>query len=162
MEEACATALEEAIKSVMLKCRASSKDEVLMKLKEGDGCIHSHFRYSLMVNLTKCISTKLKGMKGIYIFGSSLDPDIADFSSVSDINIILHTTRTYPTNNKQMEALNDVLTTTYRDLLSLDCKDCFRLLDYHFVQDKEYKKGTGIAVKLRSIEDPALRIWGGR
>jgi hypothetical protein len=61
-----------------------------------------------------------------------------------------------------MEAFNEILTAQYKALLSLDCKDCFRLLDYHFVQDKDYKKGIGLAAKLRSTQDPALRVWGVR
>jgi hypothetical protein len=136
-------------------------EEAIGRLKEGDGCIHSYFRYYLLVHLTECIRSTVKGLKGIYLFGSSLNPDRAVFNPTSDINLILLTNRRYPTNAKRMDVLNDILTTMYKDLLSLDCKDCFRILDYHFVDEGTRRKGEGVSVKLRSIEDPALRIWGG-
>jgi len=154
--DVCNDAVRMALEETQKKCGASNLDQVVKGLKEGNGCYHGYFRFYLMLHVLECLASKIRGLRAIYMFGSTMDgsPDIT-----SDINLLLYVSKKDPKIKKTMEGLNTMLTDNYRELLNLKTKDCFRLLDLHYVTDKDIKSHSSAAAMLGSIHDPPMLIW---
>lgn len=160
VKDVCVEAMDMAIEKTMEKCGSRNRQEVLERLRAGDPCSQSYLRYFLVQHVSSCLSSHLKGVKAIYMFGSSLDRDTTTLSLTSDINLIVVLDRVRKEHGSLLEELNQEITAMYRDTFRVECKDCFRLLDLHLIDLKALKKGEGVAALLDSTHDRPIKVWG--
>jgi predicted nucleotidyltransferase len=159
VKKTCKDSVNRALDITMGKCGLASRKEVIGKLKEGDGCVHSYFRYHLIANICECISSRFKDVKAIYLFGSSLDHVPTTLTCTSDINLVIHIGKVVVKDKALLEKVNKAVTEAYVKVLSLDCRQCFRLLDAHFIDDEAVQKGDGMANAVISLHHPGIKVW---
>jgi len=155
-ENVCNVAVEKALDETMRMCGVASREKVIERLKHCEPCEMGYFRFYLIRYVTECIISRIKGLRGIYIFGST----VCDSAGLtSDMNVLLHVNKKDKATGKLMDEVNGMLTEDYKAVLGLRPKDCFRLLDVHFITDKDVKAGTGMARLLSSAHDPPIALW---
>jgi predicted nucleotidyltransferase len=155
-EDVCNDAIRMALERTKVKCHARNVEELIKGLKDSNDCYHSYFRFYIMIHILECLASKIKGLRAVYLFGSTVN----DTSGLrSDINLILSVGKKDPKTKKTMDGINDVLTEDYKELLGLKLRPSFRLLDIHYITDKDVKAKSGAAALLGSVHEPPMLIW---
>lgn len=145
---------EQAIKACSSRFGLSD-ETVLRQLEDGDGHMHSAFRYGLAKELCLYLARLGPVFREMHVFGSS----IGDFSTpTSDIDVIVVVEKRRDQIANLLKRLDVSLTAHYRRLVGLKTVPA-SLLDIHIIDRTEQEERSGYGAVIAGLHTRPICLW---
>jgi hypothetical protein len=142
------------------KMGPDSSQDVVDRLKQGDGTACKYCHYSVAVQVAEFLGTWDENVKAAYTYDYDATPEDLCFGETSQtlpIHMIVWVDHKTGALNSLVTALDCALGQCYADLMSMS--RVAYLLDVQVVDDTDVKSRVGYGALLSSIHNRPIRVW---
>jgi hypothetical protein len=157
---AVAVALTEALEYCAKKAGASSRGEVVERMRQGDGCACRYCHYSIAKHMAEALGALDQTVKEVFIMDYDATPEDVCFGEGARpplIHLIVWAERKTNALTSLVEGLDRALVERYTEVIGT--RQLAHLLDVQVVVDDDVKNRVGYGAMLSSIHQKPIQIW---
>jgi predicted nucleotidyltransferase len=132
-----------------------NKQEITKMLREGDCYVHSAFRYAIAREISAHLKSRIRGVKGVYVYGSTMTNQAKMYS---DIDMLVHIDEKQEEVEELIKKLEEGILESYFTILCNKMCSALLLLDVHIIDTESIEKRQGYAALVTSLVSPPLKI----
>ena len=136
-------------------------EDFIVRLKQHDSLACAYCRYNIARELGEALGIWNKNLKAVYTCNydeAAAGEDCFEAVSMSAlIHLIIWAEQKTKALSALIESIDRAMVQHYRDMLGFDRLE--NVLDVQVIDDEDVRNCRGYAALLRSINQPAIRVW---